>query len=246
MYSGTIAALLLAVAVSGSLQAQEPSATPVLAQITSVLAKQANGLKAEEYVQTVRQAHGRKLLLVPDQASLIKPEASTSQKAARCSLNIQGNNQTSNGITSASIQCAKADGSNVLILMGDGLLAFKAHFQGVQAARADPDEIDLDPNSLHFVETGTLEIYDSAFDNIAVGRDFSLLTFGEGTSPVLIKNSTFTRITTCVGDHQAFPAEAPSKMCLPVLTVSQPMTQVHIQQSDLTQNSCFDPVLCHS
>ena len=49
---------------------------------------------------------------------------------ARCQFNVVGNNQTVNGIVSASIQCETADGTDVLMYMGSEMLSFAANFKG--------------------------------------------------------------------------------------------------------------------
>ncbi len=43
---------------------------------------------------------------------------------------MQGNNQTANGIISASITCNTVDGTDVLMYMGASLLKFAANFKG--------------------------------------------------------------------------------------------------------------------
>ena len=66
----------------------------------------------------------------PNDAPLTFPEYLN----ARCQFNIVGNNQTVNGIVSASINCNTADGTDVLMYMGSTMLTFAANFKG----RAQP------------------------------------------------------------------------------------------------------------
>ncbi len=48
---------------------------------------------------------------------------------ARCQFNVQGNGQYG-VITSATINCETADGTDVLMYMGSSMLAFAANFKG--------------------------------------------------------------------------------------------------------------------
>ncbi|KAK9865449.1 hypothetical protein WJX84_011385 [Apatococcus fuscideae] len=75
------------------------------------------------------------------------------------------------------------------------------------------------PNPLKL--KGGIVIYDSTFNNIAVGAGFGFLTITEGTTPVVIQNSAFTGITTCVN---LSPSSIPT--CFPALVASQPTVRI--------------------
>ncbi len=62
----------------------------------------------------------------PNDAPLTFPEYLN----ARCQFNVVGNNQTVNGIVSASINCQTADKTDVLMYMGSEMLKFAANFTG--------------------------------------------------------------------------------------------------------------------
>ncbi|KAK9826645.1 hypothetical protein WJX74_007664 [Apatococcus lobatus] len=130
---------------------------------------------------------------------------------ARCQFRVAGNGKPG-GIISASINCSTADGTDVLMYMGASMLSFNASFQG------------------------GVEIHNSAFDNVAVGKDFPLITLTVGTTPVLVTDSTSTNINTCVGDVTG------STMCLPAIAATHFTTYVQIQNTRFTNNSN----LCHS
>ena len=66
----------------------------------------------------------------PNDAPLTYPEYLN----ARCQFNILGNNQSINGIVSASIKCETADKTDVLMYMGSSVLAFAANFTGEHLA----------------------------------------------------------------------------------------------------------------
>ncbi|KAK9844297.1 hypothetical protein WJX74_000584 [Apatococcus lobatus] len=106
-------------------------------------------------------------------------------------------------------------------ITGSSILQFSNNFVGVYALTPPAYSLQLDPNAIYLVSAGGIVIYDSTFNNIAVGAGFGFLTITEGTTPVVIQNSAFTGITTCVN---LSPSSIPT--CFPALVASQPTVRI--------------------
>ncbi|KAK9844766.1 hypothetical protein WJX74_006626 [Apatococcus lobatus] len=158
---------------------------------------------------------------------------------ASCQMQIIGNNATVNGITSASIRCQSADNTAVFMYIGSALLNFAGNFTGVYAVAPPANSgITLDQYSIYLRQTGSILVYNSTVDNLAIGSGSSFLTIDQGTSPVLIADSRFTRLTTCSG--------IPSAACFGALSVFNSTTYVQVFRSTFENTKCLNPFLCFS